>query len=391
MKKYGLLLLMLLPCGWLNAALVLENLNLNVDNVTFIGHAGDQRLFIAQQAGQMLIYDQGALSPSPFLDVSALVNSGFEQGLLSFAFHPDYANNGFVFVFYSDLNNHATVARYRRSDSDANAVDPASATVVYAVDEGTGHYGGQLGFGPDGYLYVSIGDGGSQQDPECDAQDPMNVLGSILRIDVDQNVDTPPHYGIPADNPFSGGAGEHDAEVWSFGFRNPWRFSFDRLTGDFYFSDVGQFTREEVNFLAAGSAGGQNYGWKAMEGTFCHDANDPPSNCPTGTPICGAVELIAPAIEYDHSQSDCSITGGYVYRGQLASQLRGEYLAGDWCSGTIRASQQINQVWQTRILSISLPRITTFGEDVHGELYASDGDAIHRIINDDLIFVDGFN
>ncbi len=390
MKKY-LLLLLMLPCVWLKAALVLENLNLNVNNVTFIGHAGDERLFIAQQAGQIYIYTNGSLNPTPFLDVSSLVNSGFEQGLLSFAFHPDYANNGYVFVFYSNLSNHATVARYTRSDADPNAVDPLSATVIYGVDEGTGHYGGQLGFGPDGYLYLSIGDGGTQGDPECDAQDSINVLGSILRLDVDQNTDTPPYYGIPNGNPFTGVGAEHDAEVWSYGFRNPWRFSFDRQTGDFYFSDVGQNNREEVNFEALGTAGGRNYGWKAMEGTFCHNNNNPPTNCPVGTPICGSKELTAPAIEVDHGSGDCSITGGYVYRGQLASQLRGEYLFGDWCSGAIRASKQDKAIWNTRTLNISLARATTFGEDVNGEVYISDGDAIHLITNDDLIFIDDFD
>ncbi len=239
-------------------------------------------------------------------------------------------------------------------------------------------------------MYFSIGDGGSQGDPECDAQDSVNVLGSILRIDVDQNVSVFPFYGIPVDNPFDGTGGAPDPEVWSFGFRNPWRFSFDRLTGDFYFSDVGQNSREEFNFEAFGSPGGGNYGWKAMEGNFCHDNNDPPSNCPIGTPICGSLDLIAPAVDYTHPGGNCSITGGYVYRGDMASQLTGSYIYGDWCSGNIWASKQSGMIWETEELTISLSNVTTFGEDSDGEVYLSNGGSVFVIRNDDLIFMSRF-
>lgn len=385
-----LIILFFITSTLTDAALVLEDLGINLNNVTFIGHANDDRLFISQQSGEILIYENGVLNPTPFLSVSALVNGGFEQGLLSFAFHPDYQSNGFVFVFYSNLSNHATVARYQVSAADPNVVDESTATVIYSVNEGTGHYGGQVGFGHDGYLYFSIGDGGTQGDPECDAQDSSNVLGSILRIDVDQNVATFPFYGIPVDNPFDGTGGAPDAEVWSFGFRNPWRFSFDRLNGDFYFSDVGQNTREEFNFEASDAAGGNNYGWKAMEGNFCHDNNDPPSNCPLDTPICGSVALTPPAVDYSHTGGHCSITGGYVYRGDLASQLTGSYIYGDWCSGVMWASHQTEVVWETEELGISLSNVTTFGEDSGGEVYLSNGSAVFVILNDDLIFIDRF-
>lgn len=374
----------------LHAELVIENLNINVDLVTYIGHAGDERVFIAEQRGQIKIFANGALLSSPFLDISSLSNNGFERGLLSFAFHPDYQNNGFLFVFYSNLQNHATVARYKVSSSDPNQIDASSATVIYSTTEGTGHYGGQLGFGHDGYLYLSIGDGGTQGDPECDAQDPANTLGTILRIDINQNINTPPYYAIPSDNPFDGSIGSPDPEVWSYGYRNPWRFSFDKLTGDFYFSDVGQYTREEVNFEALGTLGGNNYGWKAMEGTFCHDSNSPPNNCPISTPSCGSLNLVAPIIEYDHNDGDCSITGGYVYRGTIASQLWGGYLYGDWCTGNIWISRLTLTGRASELLTISLPQITTFGEDANGEVYLSNGSNVYIIKNDDLIFVNGF-
>ena len=372
------------------AALDLQSIVSGLERVTFVGHANDDRLFIAEQSGEILIFSEGALLPTPFLDVSGLVNNGFERGLLSFAFHPDYANNGFVFVFYSNLQNHATVARYQVSAVDPNVVNAASATVIYSVAEGSGHYGGQLGFGGDGYLYFSIGDGGSQNDPECDAQNTANVLGSIVRIDVNQNINTTPFYGIPADNPFVGMGGMPAEEVWSYGFRNPWRFSFDRLTGDFYFSDVGQNTREEFNFEPAGAVGGSNYGWKAMEGTFCHDNNTPPSNCPLDTPACGSLDLTPPAFEYPTANGSCSITGGYVYRGATAAQLYGSYLYGDWCSGNIWAADENAGVWSSNLLSINLPAVTTFGEDSTGEVYLSNGSAVYRINDTDRIFFNGF-
>ncbi|WP_395377408.1 PQQ-dependent sugar dehydrogenase [Marinicella sp. W31] len=373
------------------ATLQLQTVVEGLDRVTFVGHAYDNRLFIAQQTGEILIFSDGALLPTPFLDVSSLVNNGFERGLLSFAFHPDYASNGFVFVFYSNLSNHATVARYQVSAANPNAVDPASATVIYGVDEGSGHYGGQLGFGSDGYLYFSIGDGGSQNDPECDAQNPANVLGSILRIDVDQNINTKPFYGIPVDNPFVGMGGMPAEEVWSYGFRNPWRFSFDRMTGDFYFSDVGQNTREEFNFEASDSTGGLNYGWKAMEGTFCHDNNMPPSNCPVNTPVCDSLDLTPPAFEYQRSAGNCSITGGYVYRGSIATQVYGRYLYGDWCSGNIWAAAENAGIWSSDLLPINLPSVTTFGEDDSGEVYLSNGSVVYQITDTDRIFANGFD
>lgn len=387
--KYLLILLLVLS-NHARSELTLENLNLNVSLVTYIGHAGDDRLFIAQQSGLIKIFSEGALLATPFLDISALSNNGFEQGLLSFAFHPDFQNNGYLFVYYSNLADHSTVARYQVSKADANVVEASTAQVIYSVSEGAGHYGGQVAFGPDGYLYLSIGDGGTQGDPECDAQDFSNTLGTVLRIDVDQNINTPPYYAIPKDNPYDGSKGTPDAEVWAYGFRNPWRFSFDRLTDELYISDVGQYSREEVNIEAANFIGGNNYGWKAMEGTFCYDANTPPSNCPIGTPTCTSMALTPPAIEFDHDSGDCSITGGYVYRGNINSQLWGGYLYGDWCSGNLWVSKDGKSGRQSELLNISLGQLTTFGEDVNGEIYLSNGSNVFLINDDDRIYFNGF-
>ena len=384
------LIFLLVLSSLARSELSLENLNLNVNKVTYIGHAGDDRLFLSEQSGSIKIVSNGELLPTPFLNISSLSNGGFEQGLLSFAFHPDYQVNGYVFVFYSNLADHATVARYQVSKEDPNIIDVSTAQVIYSVNEGGGHYGSQLAFGPDGYLYLSIGDGGTQGDPECDAQDFSNTLGAVLRIDVDENTNIPPYYGIPKDNPFDGTAGTPDAEVWAYGFRNPWRFSFDRLTGELYISDVGQNAREEVNIEAANFVGGNNYGWKAMEGSFCFDSGSPPSNCPIATPSCESKALTPPAIEYDHNSGDCSITGGYVYRGNINSQLSGGYLYGDWCSGRLWVSKETKSVRESELLNISLNSITTFGESENGEIYLSNGSNVYLLKDDDFIFFNGF-
>ena len=385
-----LLILLMTASNYASSELILEDQGINFNLVTFIGHAGDDRLFIAEQSGLIKIIENGTVLPTPFLNISALSNNGFERGLLSFAFHPQYQSTGYIFVFYSNLANHSTIARYQVSKANPNLIDNSSAQVIYSVTEGTGHYGGQVAFGPDGYLYVSIGDGGTQGDPECDSQDFSNTLGTILRLDIDQNITTPPFYGIPNDNPYDGTVGSPDSEVWAHGFRNPWRFSFDRLTGELYISDVGQNTREEVNIETANFIGGNNYGWKAMEGTFCFDSNSPPNNCPISTPICNSKDLTPPAIEYDHNSGDCSITGGYVYRGNQVNQLIGGYLYGDWCSGRIWISKEESRIRQSELLNISLNQMTTFGEDNNGEIYISNGSNIYQIKNNDNIFINGF-
>jgi glucose/arabinose dehydrogenase len=323
-----------------------------------ITHAGDGsgRLFITLRAGMILIYDGQQVLPTPFLDISALVSSGGERGLLSAAFHPDYPANGFFFVNYTDLTGATVIARYTVSLNPAVA-DPASGAVLLTIPQPfENHNGGQLQFGPDGYLYVGMGDGGSAGDPQNNAQNLNSLLGKLLRIDVDAQAP----YGIPADNPFLSDPNAAD-EIWALGLRNPWRFSFDRQTGDLFIADVGQNTLEEVNFRPGSSAGGENYGWRLMEGSSCFN---PASGCNNGT-------LTLPVLEYDHTLG-CSITGGYRYRGLENPALTGIYFYGDFCTGRIwGAAQNAQGDWTTTELLDTDLQIASFGEDEDGELYVA--------------------
>jgi glucose/arabinose dehydrogenase len=339
--------------------------------VTSITHAGDGsgRLFITLQTGQILIHDGTQVLPTPFLDIGSLVACCSEQGLLSVAFHPNYASNGYFYVNYTATpSGSIVIARYRVS-ANPNIANPSSAMIVLTIPHPTSafHNGGQLQFGSDGYLYISVGDGGTGGGP---AQDLGILLGKILRIDVDGG--TP--YAIPPTNPFLSTPGALP-EIWAWGLRNPWRFSFDRLTGDLFIADVGEETREEVNFQPATSPGGENYGWPLMEGTACFN---PPAGCNDGT-------LTLPILEYVHN-GDCAITGGYRYRGSQFAALSGLYFYGDLCSGQIWGASQNGSVWTTTPLLDSPHTISTFGEDEGGELYvahysgAADG-AISRIVS----------
>jgi glucose/arabinose dehydrogenase len=341
-----------------------------IDSPLAITHAGDGsgRLFITLQAGRILIYDGRQLLPAPFLDIGPLVSTGGERGLLSAAFHPNYASNGFVYVNYTDLNGDTVVARYTVS-ADPSAADPASAVILLTIPQPfANHNGGQLQFGPDGYLYIGMGDGGGGGDPSDNAQSLNSLLGKMLRIDVDAG----PPYGIPPDNPFIGDPAALP-EIWALGLRNPWRFSFDRLTGDLWIADVGQDNFEEVNVQTAGSTGGENYGWRRMEGTSCFN---PTSNCNDGS-------LTLPVLEYDHSLG-CSISGGYRYRGQDHPGLAGIYFYGDFCSGRIwGAAQDAAGSWTAEELLDTDLRISAFGEDEAGEIYvaylSSNAGAVFRI------------
>lgn len=316
---------------------------------------GSGRLFIVEQYGRIFIYQNGSLLPTPFLNVSNLISTrGNEQGLLGLAFHPDYKTNGTFFINYTDVRGNTAVVRYTVSPTDPNVADPASASIILQVPQPyANHNGGDLQFGPDGYLYIGMGDGGSGGDPQGNAQNPKQLLGKMLRIDVNSG-DT---YSIPADNPFVNDS-NYAPEIWALGLRNPWRFSFDRATGDLYIADVGQNTWEEVNFQPASSKGGENYGWNIMEGTH---------------PFSGAAApegLVMPFFDYSHQQGGCSVTGGYVYRGQAAPELQGVYLFGDYCSGFLWASVRDEAGnWQTNRFLDTGDTISSFGEDETGELY----------------------
>lgn len=319
---------------------------------------GTNRLFIVEQYGKVYILDSDyQLRDTPFLDVNGLLSTGGnEQGLLGLAFHPDYAENGQFFINYTDVNGDTAVSRYQVSADDPNMADPNSGEYIIRINQPyPNHNGGDIAFGPDGYLYVGMGDGGSAGDPEGNGQDSKALLGKMLRLDVDGG--SP--YAIPATNPFVNDS-TFAPEIWAWGLRNPWRFSFDRATGDLYIGDVGQNTWEEVNFQPADSQGGENYGWNILEGTHKYSGAAVPDG------------LINPFFEYDHSDG-CSVTGGYVYRGRDLPELQGTYLFGDYCSGIIWASyRDAEGNWQTAQFMRPQMNISSFGQDDFGELYVID-------------------
>jgi glucose/arabinose dehydrogenase len=328
---------------------------------TYLTHAGDGtgRLFVVEQEGRILILKEGAINPTPFLDIISLVGSDAnEQGLLSVAFHPHYTENGYFFVNYTDKQGDTVIARYQLSDNP-DVADPDSATTLLTIDQPyANHNGGQVVFGPDGYLYIGMGDGGAANDPQNRGQNLGELLGKILRIGVDQGEP----YGIPETNPFVNNS-QARPEIWSYGWRNPWRFSFDRTSGDMYIADVGQNQYEEVHVERAGSPGGQNYGWRLMEGFHCFN----PSQCDPATQ-----GLVLPIAEFDHSLG-CSITGGYVYRGSQFPALDGLYFYGDYCSGIIWGLRyEADGSWSQAELLRSDEAISSFGQDEAGEVYLVD-------------------
>ncbi len=343
---------------------ILTQLASGFDRPLYMTHAGDGsgRLFVLEQSGKIWILQQGARLDTPFLDISGLLTrdvfgGGYtERGLLGLAFHPQYAQNGQFFINYTDRSGSSVVARYVVSDSDAALANPDSAEVLLTIQQPyANHNGGQMAFGPDGYLYVSVGDGGSAGDPQNNAQNPYNLLGKILRLDVDSAVP----YAIPPDNPFAAGGGA--PEIWAWGLRNVWRFSFDRATSDLYLADVGQNQWEEVNFQPAGSPGGQNYGWRVYEGMHRYSGE-------TGTDA-----MVLPVLEYPHGALGCSISGGYVYRGTALPDLQAVYLYSDFCSGIVwGAWRDESAAWQNMILTETGRSISSFGEDEVGELYLLD-------------------
>jgi glucose/arabinose dehydrogenase len=318
------------------------------------------RVFILEKGGRIRIAKHGVLLARPFLDISTLVTTGTEQGLLGLAFHPSYASNGRFFIDYTNLGGDTRVVAFTVS-SDPDSADPAGTPILSVAQPFPNHNGGQLAFGPDGFLYIGLGDGGSGGDPRGNGQSLGTLLGKILRIDVDGAAP----YAVPPSNPFVGRAGAM-GEIWSYGLRNPWRFSFDATSGAMWIGDVGQDAWEEIDVEPAG-VGGRNYGWNRMEGTHCYPAGS----------ACDTTGLTRPLLEYPH-RPDCSVTGGYVYRGSAMPELDGTYFYGDFCSGKIRSARLVGtmatemQDWTPVLRRESggaLTQISSFGVDARGELY----------------------
>ena len=324
---------------------------------------GSDRLFVVEKGGIIRIIDGDTVLEMPFLDLTGqVVADGYEQGLLGLAFAPDYAESGFFYVNYIDLTGSTVVSRFSVSE-DPNLADPQSESIVLRQEQPyPNHNGGVMMFGPDNYLYIGFGDGGSGGDPQGNAQRLDTWLGKILRIEVDPNyIAEGETYAIPEDNPFVDEEGALP-EIWAYGLRNPWRFSFDLETGDMWIGDVGQGEIEEVDYLPIDLDSGQNLGWNVMEGTACFLGAG-----------CDMSGFLLPVLEYTHGDGSCSITGGYVYRGEDMPDLNGTYLFADFCSGLLwGGGQDANADWVMSEPIGTGMAISSFGEDDAGNLYLTD-------------------
>lgn len=329
---------------------------------------GSNRLFIVEQTGKIRVLQPDTTTPTDFLNLTTKIVSGGERGLLGLAFHPNYKTNRKFYVNYTRSGDGATVvSEFQASASNRNIADTTERILITIAQPFSNHNGGMIEFGPDGYLYIGMGDGGSANDPGNRAQNIEDLLGKILRIDVNRTEGVL-QYGIPPDNPFAGATAGRD-EIFALGLRNPWRYSFDRLSGQLYAGDVGQNVREWVHIVEKG----KNYGWATWEGTRCNTEK------PAAAPACTALPLIQPLVEYSHASGRCSITGGYVYRGARFTLPYGAYIYGDYCTG---------EIWQVvngqNSLLVDAPFfLSSFGEDEGGEIYAVglNSGAIYRLTN----------
>jgi len=349
--------------------------NLAFDNPLDLQHAGDgtNRLFVASQSGLISVFKNTPFveSAKTFLDIRDKVTVGGELGLLGLAFHPDYENNGYFYVNYTASNPlRSIIARYSVSANNPDSADKKSEFIVFQVDQPyPNHNGGQLAFGSDSYLYIALGDGGSTGDPRNNGQNKSSFLGKILRLDVNCTSENK-NYCIPPDNPFAGNTQGYKEEIYAYGLRNPWRFSFDPVTNWLWAGDVGQALWEEIDIVEKG----KNYGWRIMEGNHCYNAS-----------TCDTSGLTLPIWEYGHdNQGGCSITGGYVYRGKKFPELSGKYLYGDYCSGRIWTLQYdgVNPATNTLLLTENI-NISSFGIDKDNEMYICDlNGKIYQLVSD---------
>ncbi len=351
--------------------LALEPVADGFDSPLFVGNAGDgsDRLFVVEQGGRVRVVRDGRLLSEPYLDLQDRISSSGERGLLGLAFSPTFSADGRLYVDYTDRDGDTVISELRAPDPAADRVDPDTERVLLRIDQPyANHNGGALATSPDGLLWIATGDGGSGGDPQGNGQRLDTLLGKLLRIDPRPGGGAP--YGIPADNPFVG-QDIGRAEIWAYGLRNPWRFSFDRATGDLWIGDVGQGSLEEVNRWPAGSPAGPNFGWNTMEASACFDPSEG----------CDTTGLVLPIAEYPHDQG-CSVTGGYVYRGSGIPGLAGTYLYGDFCSGTIWALDPSAATPTPRPVLETGLALPSFGEDEAGELYVADqsGGRVLRIV-----------
>jgi glucose/arabinose dehydrogenase len=351
-----------------NGSFKLTQVTAGLQSPVFATYApgGSDRLFIVEQVGRIRVLKSGQLLAAPFLDIQSLVVSGAERGLLSVAFHPNFASNGVFIVNYTRASSNAAdvgdtvIARYRVTPTGADVANPSTGQVLLTIDQPQpNHNGGLVMFGPDGMLFIGMGDGGGGGDvgaghaPQGNGQNLTTLLGKMLRIQVGR---TGP-YTVPADNPSLGTNTRH--EIWAFGLRNPWRFSFDRATGDMYVGDVGQNAWEEIDVQPAASTGGENYGWPVWEGSHAYRGGSLPGD-------------IKPAAEYSHAGGNCSVTGGHVYRGTRVPSLQGFYFYGDYCSGKIWSLARVGGQWHATLILDTDFLISSFAEDEAGELYVVD-------------------
>jgi glucose/arabinose dehydrogenase len=350
------------PPRYEDGNVTLRKLVEGLESPVYITHAGDAsgRLFVLEQAGRIRVIHNGSLLSTPYLDITSKVGSGGERGLLGLAFDPAFKTNGRVFVYYTAKGSpqfDSILARYVANPPGAATIDVGSEEVLLRQEQPfSNHNGGMIAFGPDGYLYLGLGDGGAADDPFNNAQSLQTLLGKILRLDVN----TSSGYRIPAGNPFQNSPGAKP-EIWAYGLRNPWRFSFDSQSGDLFMGDVGQNQWEEVNRQPAASKGGENYGWKVYEG-----------NSPYRPGVVGIPGTTFPIAVYATSNPNCSVTGGYVYRGPGLAHLQGVYVFGDYCSGHVFALKSESSQWVMSTLMKSAKRISSFGQGPAGELYLVD-------------------
>ena len=360
--------MLFLPTSVVAQTIQLSPVASGLSSPVFVGNANDNlnRLFIVEQGGIIKVLQPGSSTPTVFLNITSKVLSGGERGLLGLAFHPQYGANGRFFVFYTRLSDgDLVIAEYGATPTSSNTARTTEKILLTIEHSSQGnHNGGMLAFGPDGYLYIGVGDGGGANDPPNNAQNKNTLLGKILRIDV--NAGAP--YASPGDNPFFGAATDGLDEIFAYGMRNPWRFSFDRLNGQQWVGDVGQGAREEVD---SPIVKGGNYGWRIFEGTVCNP-NLPQEPCANRAPY------IFPVFDYTHVNGRCSLTGGYVYRGSLGTLTPGTYVYGDYCSGEILGWNGSTQA----LLLDTTQRVSSFGEDEQGELYVADvaGGTVTRIV-----------